>query len=111
MSHPAAPTNFTYAISGLGKLAAANSRQDIVANRGGPLSAAADDRAPAPEKLGAANSGSYAAVDKDGAGVADPVGYAPSRKKLAAANSRFSTTSQHGHIPADSVHTAWRRTA
>ncbi len=111
MSHSAAPTNFTYAITGLGELAVANSRREIVADQAKPLCTAADDRAPTPEKLGAANSGSDAAMDKDGSGVADSIGYAPSHKKLASANFRFSSTSQHGHIPADSVHTAWRRAA
>lgn len=63
------------------------------------------------EKLAAANSGSKAAMDKAGSGAGDPAGYVPAPEKLAAANFRSSSTSQHGPIPAGSVHTAWRRAA
>lgn len=80
MRHHAAPWDLSSTISGSEKLAAANSRRDVVADRSRPISAAAVGRDLSPEKL-------------------------------AAANFRSDCTSQHGPIPAEFVHTAWRRAA
>jgi hypothetical protein len=111
VSHHAATRDLSSTISGSEKLAAANSRRDVVPDRGRPISAAAVDRAPSPEKLAAANSGSGGAMNKAGSGAGDPAGYVPGPEKWAAANFRSDCTSQHGPIPAESVHTAWRRAA
>lgn len=80
MSRKPTTRDLSSMISGVGRLAAANSGRDVVADRGQPICSAAADRAPSPEKL-------------------------------AAANFRSSNTSQHRPIPAESVHTAWRRAA
>ncbi|BCM87907.1 hypothetical protein mvi_63680 (plasmid) [Methylobacterium indicum] len=111
MSYYAETRDLSPTISGSEKLAAANSRRDVVTGRSWPIYAAAVDRAPSPEKLAAANSCSNAAMDKAGSGTGDPAGYIPAGEKLAAANFRSGSTSRHGSILAESVLTAWRRAA